>query len=361
MDATGSSVHYGSGHRVDDAATELEDKVDLGVDYLGVRFKNPIVVTSCSFTRDIDSVLGLVDAGVGGIVTKTISANMLPQQETVYLEHRNLQFVPSDQRLALDEAVTLISGLKQRTDVPVVANLISYSDHTDKWVELAQEVQDAGADLIEVDLNAHLTRDQQASGSPEAALFAPPSIGGSPEMVKRVVDAVAGAVSIPVVTKLSPVTTDLIGIAKAAIAGGTDGLSLLNAIVGLPGVDIHRGGRPLYDGLDVQGGSMLVGNAIGPSAMWTTAQLGKLFDTPVLSGGGVMNGEQIVERILLGAHLVGVCAVLYRDGNEVVGRMLSELEAYLQQHDYSSTEAFRGDALAYVGMSQFWAFSGATA
>jgi len=327
---------------------------DLSVEYLGVKFKNPLVVSSCSLTRDVESIMGLVDAGVGGIVTKTISEDLLPPQPTTFLTHRGMQFVSSDQRLSLEEAVRMVAEVKSRTDVPVIANLISISDDANRWTKLAQQMEAAGADMIEIDLNAHLTDEDEVLVSPELAQFQPPSVGAIPRLTQNVVSVVEAAVQIPVITKISPVTVDMISIAKAAIAGGTDGLSLLNAAVGLPGVNIHQGGRPLYEDSATQGFSMLFGEAVAPAALWVTAQFGKLFDTPMISGGGVMNGEQVIERIMLGAHLAGICAVLYRDGHGAVPRMLSELDAFLGDNGHESPEAFRGAALGSIGTAAFW-------
>jgi dihydroorotate dehydrogenase len=176
-------------------------------------------------------------------------------------------------------------------------------------------------------------------------------------MVERVVRAVKEASSLPVITKVSPLTTDLISIGKAARTASTDGLSLLNALGGLPGVDIENGGRPLFSGHDLQGSSALVGNAVAPLSMWATAVFSQLFDEPLISGGGVMNAEQALERVFLGADLVGLCAVLYRDGHEVVARMLEDMTDFMTRHGHNSLADFRGQALDHIGVSPFWAYS----
>lgn len=68
-----------------------------------------------------------------------------------------------------------------------------------------------------------------------------------------------------------------------------------------------------------------------------------------------MSGEQVIERIMLGAHLAGICAVLYRDGHGAVPTMLSELDAFLEDNGHESPEAFRGVALGSIEHSRILA------
>jgi dihydropyrimidine dehydrogenase (NAD+) subunit PreA len=328
---------------------------DLTVEFAGIEIPNPVLVTSCSWTATLDGIIDVAEAGAGIISTKTISDRLLPDQKFQSLQRNGTLFVPSDQRIHLSDAVQIIAAAKKRTKARIVANIIARSNHLDEWVHIAAACQNAGADFIEVDLNGHTVAGDKIAGSPEGAKFQPPSIGQDPTYVLEVVRAVKQAMRVPVITKLTPATADLIAIMKAAMEAKTDAVSLLNAVGGIPGLDIRREGRPLYENIAVQGLSSVCGASIGPMATWHTAVLHKLFPkVPLASGGGVMSGEQGIERLLLGASLMGFCSAVYISGSRVLTDALTVLGNYMDEFGYSNIESFRGKAQQFFGPSDFW-------
>ncbi len=72
------------------------------------------------------------------------------------------------------------------------------------------------------------------------------------------------------------------------------------------------------------------------------------------SGGGVITGEQGIERILLGAKLMGFCAAIYIHGPQVLTQALETLGKYMDEFGYANIEAFRGKAQQFVGKSDFF-------
>jgi dihydropyrimidine dehydrogenase (NAD+) subunit PreA len=328
---------------------------DFTVEFAGIEVANPVLVTACSKTATLEGILEVAEAGAGIICTKTISDRLLPEQKFQSIKRGNTMFVPSDQRLLVSQAAQLIPAVKKRTKARIVANIICRSNHLDEWVAIAEACQAAGADFIEVDLNGHTVPGDVIAGSSEAARFAAPSIGQDPTYVLPVVKAVKEAVKVPVITKLTPATLDLIGILKAAVEAKTDAVSLLNSLGGIPGLDIRREGRSLYENVNVQGICAISGEAVGPVALWYTAMLHKLFpQVPMASGGGVMSGEQGIERILLGAKLMGFCAAVYIHGSRVLTEALDTLGKYMDEFGYASIESFRGKAQPFVGASDFF-------
>jgi dihydroorotate dehydrogenase len=255
--------------------------------------------------------------------------------ETQYLEG-HYQSVVGDPRLVLEDGVRLISEAKERLSVPVIANLIGHSDHADVWAEVAQTVEAAGADIIEVDLNCH-TPDKLAYGREWLRMMGEGSIGTRPELVRSVLETVRGAVKVPLSTKICPSTSDLVGQAQAALDGGSDALSLLNSMSGIPGLDIYHGGASLHPGVETIFPGAISGDAINPFALGHTAIFGVVFEgVPLISGGGVMNWERVIERIMVGASGVGVAALLYRDGADAIRSLLEGVEAYMEQLGYDT-------------------------
>jgi dihydroorotate dehydrogenase (NAD+) catalytic subunit len=183
-----------------------------------------------------------------------------------------------------------------------------------EYAELAARLSDAaGVTAIEVNLscpNAE-NRGQVFSGQPDAAA--------------RVVEAVrrCARYDIPVFAKLSADVTDIVGVARACVAAGADGLSMINTMLGMV-IDTETM-RPAVAG--VTGG--LSGPAIRPVAVrcvWQVRQA--LPDVPIIGIGGVRTGRDALELILAGASLVGVGTAIFHDPS-ACARIQHELEEEL--------------------------------
>jgi len=146
-----------------------------------------------------------------------------------------------------------------------------------------------------------------------------------PQTAGTVVARVRGSLryDIPVFAKLSPDVTDIVAVAGACVAAGADGLSLINAVLGMaidPGTL-----RPALAG--AYGG--LSGPAIRPVAVRCVWQVREAFpDVPIIGTGGVCTGRDALELLLAGASMVGVGTAIINDPS-ACGRVLRELEEEL--------------------------------
>lgn len=154
-------------------------------------------------------------------------------------------------------------------------------------------------------------------------------------------------VDIPVLAKLTQRAPDLVGVAQACKANGADAISGINAQRALPGVDITRGGRPIYLGMDTQALSAVSGPELNSISLKYTAILSKTVDLPLISGGGVMTWQHAVERLMLGGRAVGLCSAVYMNGLQAVSDCVTGLESYLDEYGYSDCNEIRGCALRY--------------
>ena len=212
-----------------------------------------------------------------------------------------------------------IDGFLQR-DLPWLLSrgaraVVSVAGHTVReYAELAVRLSDAaGVSAIEVNLGCP---DAAAAGRPFALDAA---------AAGQVVAQVRGSAryDIPVFAKLSPEVTDIVAVARACVAAGADGLSMINT---LPGMAIDPVTfRPALAGL--AGG--LSGPAIRPVAVrcvWAVREA--LPDVPIIGCGGVRTGRDALEFLLAGASLVAVGTVLFHDPS-ACSRIQRELEEEL--------------------------------
>jgi dihydroorotate dehydrogenase (NAD+) catalytic subunit len=146
-----------------------------------------------------------------------------------------------------------------------------------------------------------------------------------PDASAAVIEAVRGRASydIPVFAKLSPDVTDIVAIARACVAAGADGLSMINTLLGMT-IDMETL-RPVLAGLT--GG--LSGPAIRPIAVRCIWQVREaLPDVPIIGMGGVKTGQDALELILAGASMVSVGTAIFHDPS-ACARILRELDGEL--------------------------------
>jgi dihydroorotate dehydrogenase (NAD+) catalytic subunit len=186
----------------------------------------------------------------------------------------------------------------------------------DEFAELAARLSDAaGVTAIEVNISCPNVEDR-------GQVFA-----CDPGAAAAVIDAVRGRAryDIPVFAKLSPDVTDIVAIARACVASGADGLSLVNTMLGMA-IDVDTM-RPVLAGLT--GG--LSGPAIRPVAVRCIWQVREaLPDVPIIGMGGVRTGKDALELILAGAALVSVGTAIFHDPSACL-RIVRELEEELTQ------------------------------
>ena len=128
------------------------------------------------------------------------------------------------------------------------------------------------------------------------------SFGTSPEMAECVTGAVRDVTKKPIIIKLSPNVTDIVSIAKACEAGGADGVSLINTLMGMR-IDLKKR-KPII--ANKTGG--FSGPAIKPVAVRMIYQVYDAVKIPIVGMGGVSTAEDVIELMLAGARAVQVGA-----------------------------------------------------
>jgi dihydropyrimidine dehydrogenase (NAD+) subunit PreA len=319
---------------------------DLSVEFAGVVFKNPVLVACSSLGNHITKLRRLAEAGAGGVITKLISGVRGPlvaghDFQAVVFDDSWAVF--GDRRLGLEQGMELIKQARKEFEIPVIANFAGEKDDEDNWAETAIALQEAGADMLEMDTHPPVLKPEgDASG------FRVISLGHDPVLLGKVVKAVKQAVDIPVMVKLDTKAVDNMAVVEACVQSGADAISLINAMRCLAGIDITKGGRPLYLGLDKQYFSAYMGAALNPVAILYTALLAESVDLPLSSGGGVMSWENAVQRLMLGATTVQLCSALYLHGLEALTDCVRGIENYLNEYGYDDCSEIIGQALEHI-------------
>ena len=163
------------------------------------------------------------------------------------------------------------------------------------------------------------------------------SFGTSPEMAETVTRAVRNVTKKPIIIKLSPNVTDIVSIAKACEAGGADGVSLINTLMGMR-IDL-KSRKPII--ANKTGG--FSGPAIKPVAVRMIYQVYDAVKIPIVGMGGVSSAEDVIELMLAGATAVEVGAANLV--NPYASRdIILELPRVMEKYRINSLEEIIGGA-----------------
>jgi dihydroorotate dehydrogenase len=335
---------------------------DRSVEFTGLRFQNPFLLSSAPPTESESNILRAFEAGWSGVVTKTIGLH--PVVNVVGAKAKFMRTSPEDARISmkkrpgaalhsswnwelisdkpLDWWLPRLRRIKAAfPDRMLIASIMAGSG-SDKelhnWQHLAEACQDAGADGLELNFSCpHMDRKDMGS-----------NIGKDEGLCSVVTEAVKEVARVPVWCKLTPATADIVLEATACFRGGADAIVSSNTFPSLPPIDPETLEFEInVDGFVSTGG--LGGPAILPLSLAKMAQLTQAFPDRSFSGiGGVSDFSQALSYVLLGCGTVQVCTAAMLDqavGPGVIRRLLAGLDEFLERHadrGWTGVEAFRG-------------------
>jgi dihydropyrimidine dehydrogenase (NAD+) subunit PreA len=173
------------------------------------------------------------------------------------------------------------------------------------------------------------------------------AVGQDPEIAKMVVEWVMEKATIPVITKLTPNVHSVVPTGKAVVEAGTNGLSLINTIQSVTGVDLDTlVPNPYVAGKSVFGG--YCGPAVKPIALkflTTIAQNQVTNKVPISGIGGVSTWKDAVEFMLLGASNVQVCTAAMKHGFRIVEDMCEGMINWMDDRGFKKLDDFIGKSV----------------
>jgi dihydroorotate dehydrogenase len=334
---------------------------DTRVNFTGIRFENPFLLSSAPPTESETNIMRAFDAGWGGVVAKTIglhpvvnvygaktkfnrtsptnAVSMKKQAGATLHSSWNWELI-SDK--GIDWWVPRLQRIKAAHPTKVLIASIMAGSGNDKeirnWQLLAEGCQDAGVDGLELNFSCpHMDRKDMGS-----------NIGKDEGLCSVVAEAVKEVARVPVWCKLTPSTTDIAVEAGACFRGGADAVVSSNTFPSLPSIDPETLEFEInVDGLVSSGG--LGGPAILPLSLAKMAQLTRAFPDRSFSGiGGVSSFREALNYFLLGCGTVQVCTSAMLDqaiGPNVIKTLVQGLTEFIDRNahkGWNSVDDFRG-------------------
>lgn len=209
----------------------------------------------------------------------------------------------------------------QKYDSKIIVNVCGHS--TEEYIAVVEKLADQPVDLLEINISCPNVKEGGIA------------FGQDPKAVEAITKEMKKYAKQPVIMKLSPNVTDITEMARAAEAGGADGLSLINTITGMK-IDIDRRCFVLAN----RTGGMS-GPAIHPVAVRMVYQTAQAVKLPIIGMGGIMNAEDAIEMILAGATAVSVGTANFVNPR-VTEEIVDGIAAYMEKYKVSDMKELIG-------------------
>jgi len=303
--------------------------MNLGTTYMGMPLPNPFVVGSSPLTDDLDMAKRLEDQGAAALVLPSL------YEEEITCEQMSDFFSTESYGDSFPEATSYIPEpesapgpgeylehlrrVKQAVNIPVIASLNGSTPGG--WMSYASQMEDAGADAIELHLYHAASDPYTNSAEIERQLL-------------QIVWEVKGELNIPVAVKLSPLFTAFANFASQLDAAGADAIVLFT-----------RFHKIDFDVLELE--------VLRRLELSSSADLDlRLRGTAVLAGrvkaslgitGGVHTAIDVIKATMAGAHVVQMVSALMRHGPNYLKALRTEVEAWMIANEWNSLEEMRGN------------------
>jgi dihydroorotate dehydrogenase (fumarate) len=303
--------------------------MDLTTSYLGLALKSPIVPSASPLSRSVEMSREMEDAGAGAIIMYSLFEEAITAEEetmTRFLHHQDIghgeaqSFLPDYQDFegAMDRYLDNLRRLKDTLDIPIIASLNGVTDGG--WISNAKELQQAGADALELNVY-YVAGDLDQSGAVVEQRYV--------DLLTRL----SNEISIPINMKLGPWFSSVPHLVKQMESAGASGVSLFNRFY-----------QP-----DINVDSMQLQPSLHPStsieALLTMRWIAILYGRTSLSLGatsGIHTAEDAVKLLLAGADAVHMASALLEHGPGHVRTVRKGIEAWMEEHGFEQVDEFRG-------------------
>ena len=300
---------------------------NLSTSYMGLTLRNPIIAGSSGLTNTLENIQGIEKNGAGAVVLKSLFEEQIQavvnktfnQDVNNYSYPEALDYITHYTREHdLERYLKLIRDAKQTVGIPIIASINCVS--AAEWVTFAKNIQDAGADAIELNIFILPSDPRRKADQQEQVYF-------------EILQSVMKQVKIPVSAKISYYFSGLSNMAMQLSWTGIKGLVLFNRYYS-PDIDI--------DSFEITTGNVF--STPGENALtlrWVALLSGKV-QCDIAASTGIHDGHTAIKQLLAGAKAVQVASVLYEKGIGHIGAMTNDMAEWMDRHEFASTRDFIG-------------------
>jgi dihydroorotate dehydrogenase (fumarate) len=303
--------------------------MDLTTKYLGLDIRSPFVPSASPLSRSVDLCKELEDGGAGAIIMWSLfeealtaesenAVRFLSDQHTGFAEAES--FLPDHEDFApgLELYLEQLRRLKESLDIPVIASLNGITPGG--WISHAKEIQDAGADALELNVY-YIAADIDQSGTEVEGRYL------------TLLKDLRTHIDIPINMKLSASFSAVGNMVKRMEAAGANGVAMFNRFY-QPDINV--------DSLRLQPSLHPSTSAEALLAMRWIALLYGRTGLSLGATGGVHTAEDAIKLLLAGTDVVHLCSVLLSKGTSALGKIKEGVEAWMEEQGFEALDDFRG-------------------
>jgi len=300
--------------------------MDLTVNYLGLKLKNPIIIGSSGLTNSVEKIIKLAENNAGAIVLKSLFEEQIHAEfdqkasKNVHEYSEAYDYMSSyNEENAVGTYLTLIEEAKKAVEIPIIASINCVTDAN--WTDFAKQIEKAGADALEVNI-AILPSDPDSDGKKNE------------ETYFKILKKIDKAVTIPVAVKISHYSAGLASfVRKLDWSKYVKGIVMFNKFY-CPDIDINN--------FKLVPSSVFSSKENITASLRWVALLAEDLRSDVAASTGVHDGEGVIKQILAGADVVQVVSALYKNGPEHVNSILEELKIWMTEKGFEKLSDFKG-------------------
>jgi dihydroorotate dehydrogenase (fumarate) len=303
--------------------------IDFSTQYLGLKLSGPIVVSGTPLSENIDNVKRMEDAGAAAVVLVSLFEEQLALESKALDDDlsrgtdsfaESLGYLPdlNDYRMTQEVYLDHLRKCKEAVKIPILGSLNGAT--TGGWIRFAQDIEQAGADALELNTYALATDKSQTAEFIEGQIL-------------ELVSAVTAAVKIPVSVKLMRSFTSIPNLVSKLEDAGAKGVVLFNRFY-QPDFDIET--LEVRPTLHFSTPAELL-----PRLHWAAILYGNMKSDLAITGG-VHSAEDVLKGIMAGAGITMMASALHIHGIEHIKRVLADMQYWLEKREYSSLWETRG-------------------
>lgn len=300
----------------------------LGVDFCGVKMKNPLILASGFLGVSGEYLVKVAKKGAGAVTFKSVSleAREGHKNPTVLEYGFGIINAVGLSNAGAEDSVEEIEYAVKNSPSPVIASI--FGSKVSEYGAVAKKISEAKPHFIEANISCPNVEDE--FGKPFAS---------DPKLSAEVVKSIKENTDIPLIVKLSPNVSNIGEIAKAVEQAGGNAINMGNTLG--PGMIINiEAGKPVL--ANKVGG--VSGPAIKPIAVKCVYDVYKAVKIPIIGTGGITNGLDAIEMIMAGAACIGIGSGIYYRGIEIFKQVCSEMEEWMKKNGYKNLDEIRGKA-----------------
>jgi len=301
---------------------------DLTTTYMGLKLKNPIVISSSSLTSSVKDIIDLELKGAGAIITKSLF-----EEEIIIETHENLNkmhasgfvYPETTEYFDFDRMEDTVSNYlqflvdsKKSVHIPVIASVNCIS--SEGWTDFAKRIEDTGVDGLELNIfrlpaNFNIENDDN-----EKIYF-------------DIIDKITSVVRLPIALKIGFYHSNLGYLIKQLSQTQIKAIVLFNRFYN-PDIDIHT--------LNFTSSNVFSNpSEMSMSLRWIAIMANRV-NCDLSASSGIHDGSAVIKQLLAGAKTTQICSTLYKHGNDQIASIITQIEQWMVEKDYKTIDEFRG-------------------